>query len=86
MANLVNTLSFEDDIIISEVRIENDFQCVNKSLREITFPPNTIVCCIIRKGQDLIIPDGDSTIRGDDRLLVLTNQKNQAKALSAISR
>lgn len=86
VANLVNTLSFEDDIIISEVNIENDFQCVNKTLREIIFPPNTIVCCIIRKGQDLIIPDGDSVIRGGDRLLVLTNQKNQAKALSAISR
>lgn len=86
VANLVNTLSFEDDVIISEVLIENDFQCVNKKLKEMTFPPNTIVCCIIRKGQDLIIPSGDTAIRGGDRLLVLTNQKNQAKALAAISR
>ncbi len=86
VANLVNTLSFDDDIIISEVVIEAGYLCVNQKLRDITLPPSTIICCIIRKGQDLIIPSGESTIRAGDRLLVLTDQENQAKALSVISR
>ncbi|MEE1352667.1 MAG: TrkA family potassium uptake protein [Acutalibacteraceae bacterium] len=86
IANLVNTLSFEDDIIISEVQIENEFKCVNRQLRDLPLPANTIICCIIRKGHDLIIPSGDSTIRGGDRLLVLTNKDSQSAALAAISR
>ena len=86
IANLVNTLSFEDDIIISEVQIENEFKCVNRQLRDLPLPANTIICCIIRKGHDLIIPSGDSTIRGGDRLPVLTNKDSQSAALAAISR
>lgn len=86
ISNLVNTLSFEDDIIISEVEIKQNYKCVNQEVRDLVFPASTIICCIIRKGHDLIIPSGNSVIRAGDRLLVLTTKANQTKALSVFAR
>lgn len=87
LENLIRTMTFEDDrVVISEIVVEEDYECVNKSLIDITLPPNTIIGCIIRKSSDMIVPTGTDVIRAGDKLLMLTSPENQKKAIAAITR
>jgi len=87
LENIIKTLSLEDEkVIISEIMIEPDYECVNKRLMDISLPPNTIIGCIIRKSSDMIVPTGTNTIRSGDKILLLTSPENQKKAVAAITR
>lgn len=85
--NLIKTMSVEDDkVLISEVFVEPEYNCVNKKLTEITLPANTIIGCIIRKSSDMIVPTGSTEIKAGDKLLILSSPENQKKAMAAITR
>ena len=85
--NLIKTLSLEDEkVLISEVTVEPNYNCVNKKLTDITLPANTIIGCIIRKSSDMIVPTGNTEIRAGDKLLILSSPENQKKAMTAITR
>ncbi len=85
--NLIKTMSLEDDkVVISEVLVEADYDCVNKTLIDITLPANTIIGCIIRKSSDMIVPTGTTEIRAGDKLLIISSPENQERAVNAITK
>lgn len=85
LENIIKTLTLENDkIVISEIVIEEKYDCVGKTLSNISLPPNTIIACIIRRSSEMIVPTGNDCINAGDKLLVLTSVENQKKAITAI--
>ncbi|MCR4747439.1 MAG: TrkA family potassium uptake protein [Clostridiales bacterium] len=85
--NLIKTMSIEDEkVIISEILVEPNYACVGKTLMNITLPPNTIIGCIIRKSSDMIVPNGNTEIKSDDKLLVIASPETQEKVIAAIAK
>ncbi|NBK97705.1 MAG: TrkA family potassium uptake protein [Erysipelotrichia bacterium] len=82
--NLISTLSLEaNKIVISEVLVENKSRIVNQSLKDISFPDNTTICCIIR-GEKMIIPQGNTTIYAHDKLLILSAFDHQEEIIRSL--
>ena len=87
LENIIKTLTLENDkIVISEIVIEEKYDCVGKTLSRITLPPNTIIACIIRRSTEMIVPTGNDCIKAGDKLLVLTSVENQKKAITTITK
>lgn len=82
--NLVNTLSLaHENIVMNEIRLTKDCCIVNKSLKDIKLPRNVNICCIIRN-TDMLIPNGDSILRQEDKLLILSREEAQDEVLSLL--
>ena len=85
--NLIKTLSIEDEkVIMSEVTVEPEYECVNRKLKDIELPSNTIIGCIIRKSSDMIVPTGNTEIKSGDKLLIITSPEHQKRAIAAVTR
>ena len=83
--DLIKTLSLEDDkIVISEVIIGDDYKIANKSLKEIKLPPFVSVSCIYRYPH-VIIPNGNTILMPNDKVLLVTTKENQEKIINLIS-
>jgi basic amino acid/polyamine antiporter, APA family len=54
---------------------------VDKRLREISFPGNTLIATV-RRGDRTIVPDGDTLLREGDRLTVLGSPEDVAELLA----
>jgi trk system potassium uptake protein len=48
---------------------------VGKPLKQLKFPRGAIILCILR-GREVIIPDGDSVIQPQDRLIIMATRRN----------
>lgn len=48
---------------------------VGQPLKKLKFPPGAIILCILR-GQEVIIPTGDSVINPQDRLIIMATRQN----------
>jgi len=57
--------------------LEND-KAVNKKLKELKMPINSIIAILIREAGDIMVPQGETTIYNGDRLIVLA-LKEQAE-------
>jgi basic amino acid/polyamine antiporter, APA family len=56
-------------------------QMVDKRLRELTFPGNTLVA-MVRRGDRTIVPHGDTLLREGDRLTVIGSPEHVAELLA----
>jgi len=74
----------EGKVIITEMVISADSKVVGKSLSQIPIPMSVLITTIIR-GEDVIIPQGSTTIEAQDRLLILSLPENQSVALRIFS-
>ncbi|NLL63399.1 MAG: TrkA family potassium uptake protein [Ruminococcaceae bacterium] len=84
--NILQGISLDSDkVILTEIIIEENFDCINKTLIDITLPKNTIIGCIIRNSQDMIIPTGKTKILAGDKLLILSDPESAPKIESALS-
>lgn len=82
--DLINVLSIEDDkIVITEIEIKESYKIVNCSIKDIKLPASVNISCIIRGGQ-AIIPNGFTTILPEDRLIIISVEKNQELLLKII--
>lgn len=85
--NLIKTMSIENDkVTISEILVEQDFECVGKQIKDIKLPSNTIIGCVIRKSSDMIVPNGSTEIKAGDKLLIISSPENQKKVLAEIAK
>jgi len=73
----------EGKISITEIKIEPDSVVVGKKLREINLPREIIVGCILR-GDDSMIPRGDTEISAGDDLIIISEKGNEEKAVKAL--
>lgn len=66
-----------------EVDVAADHPVVDKMLKDIDFPTDAIICCIIR-GEEAIIPKGSTSIKENDRLLIMSKPELQSDVLKHI--
>ncbi|MFA5283442.1 MAG: NAD-binding protein [Bacilli bacterium] len=84
IADMVRTLSLEDDeIAISEIIVNKSFNIVNKKIMDINFPQDANIACIYRK-PSVIIPYGQTIIRANDKLLVVSSSKEQQMVIDFV--
>jgi len=83
--NLVQALSLEEGrVSIVEVLIEEKFACIGKTLSELDFPLNSIVACVIRN-TDMLVPNGQTSLRLNDKLLIVASPESQNSAIAALN-
>ncbi|SMP38682.1 trk system potassium uptake protein TrkA [Desulfonatronum zhilinae] len=51
---------------------------VHKPIKDLRFPKGALILCVIR-GEEVIIPDGESVIRPGDRIVILSTRANISK-------
>lgn len=57
---------------------------VNKPIKDLRFPKGALILCVIR-GDDVIIPDGQSVIRPKDRIIILSTRPNVQRVEKALA-
>ena len=82
--NIIKTFSFEEeDVVVSEVIVDPEYKSVGKKIMDLKFPANAIIGCIVRRNK-MLIPNGMTEIRPNDKLLIMSSSDNQQKAIEAI--
>lgn len=64
------------DAEIVQVQISSSSPVVNKKIRELVLPKGTLFISIYR-GDDLLIPRGDTLLQGDDQVIALVRKVHQ---------
>lgn len=76
---IAKTLAVENEqIVISEIIIRDEWIVVNKKLKEFNCPITMNVSCILR-GLEVIIPDGNTIILPKDKLVVVCKKEDMGK-------
>jgi trk system potassium uptake protein TrkA len=84
--SLVKSLSLENKkVVITEIKIQANFACVNQSLKNLDLPKEGNICCIFRDPQ-VLIPRGDTVIKSGDTLIVASALLEQAKVIAFLRR
>lgn len=76
--------SMNDELEIMEFKVNNDFECIGRTLKKIKFKNNVIIVSIIRKN-NIIFPTGDDIIEVNDKIIIATTNKG-IKGLNNILR
>lgn len=81
---VVNYLPIEDGKVqLLEVAVNGKYGICGKQVADLGFPEDAIIGCIIRGG-NVIIPNGRTEIRSDDKLVILTNASSQPKVMESL--
>jgi trk system potassium uptake protein TrkA len=84
--NLIKTLTIEENkIVISEIEIKEDYSIVGKMLMEANIPANINISCILR-GNEIIIPNGKTTVREKDILIIVSALEEQNDTINFIQK
>ncbi|MDY6895228.1 MAG: TrkA C-terminal domain-containing protein [Thermotogota bacterium] len=62
---------YVEKLSILELTILEDDKAVNKKVKELKIPQNSIIGVLIREDGDIMVPQGETTIYKGDRLIVL---------------
>ncbi|MFP3867934.1 MAG: Trk system potassium transporter TrkA [Desulfobacteraceae bacterium] len=68
------SLKGEQAEVLEAIALETS-DIVGTPLKELKFPADALVLCILR-GQEVIIPSGDSVIQPQDRVMILSTREN----------
>jgi len=81
-SDFVNLMSFKrGKLAIVRVDLPEDSPVINKKLSEIVFPSDSVLVSIIR-GDDVIVPKGDTVLKAQDDIIALTNIENEQQLLN----
>ena len=69
--------------LMNEIKVDSSYPVVDKKIMEIDFPHHVIISCIIR-GEQVVVPNGQTKIMAGDRLLVLATPENQENVVKLI--
>ena len=84
--NIIKTLSIEDEkIVMIEIGVEEEYAIVNKRLMDIRFPSNINISCIFRDPH-VIIPKGDTLIKENDKLIIISTPNDQDEIVEFIQK
>ena len=84
--NIIKTLSIEDEkIVMLEIGVEEEYAIVNKRLMDIRFPSNINISCIFRDPH-VIIPKGDTLIKENDKLIIISTPNDQEEIVEFIQK
>jgi trk system potassium uptake protein TrkA len=81
-ADFVNLLSFKrGKLAIVRVDLPEDSPVINKTLHELILPPSSVLVSIIR-GEEVIVPRGDTQLLTGDDIIALTLVENEQQLLN----
>ncbi len=81
-SDFVNLMSFKrGKLAIVRVDLPEDSPVINKRVQDIDFPPQSVLISIIR-GEDVIVPKGDTTFEPRDEIIALTLIENEQQLLN----
>ena len=84
--NIIKTLSIEDEkVVMIEMGVEETYSLVNKRIMDISFPKNINISCIFRDPH-VIIPKGDTIIKSDDKLIIISTPNEQDEIIEFIKK
>ena len=84
--NLINTLTLEGNkIIIIELKITEDLKVCNMTLKDIRISDMGSISTVTR-GQQVIIPNGNTKLLAEDKILVVTKEENKNTILNFFKR
>ncbi|MBR0385619.1 MAG: TrkA family potassium uptake protein [Erysipelotrichaceae bacterium] len=84
--NMLNTLTLEDDrIVIIEFKITPDLMVCGQTLRDINIADKGMISSVIR-GSKTIIPNGNTCLETDDKILVVTTEDNRDEITDMMQR
>lgn len=70
-------------VYVTDVLLQPSAPSVGRTLRAVGMPDRSLVACIIR-GDEVIVPDGDSGLLAEDRLIIVTDPDDHVAALSRL--
>jgi len=70
-------------VSMMEIEVKGDFPIVGNNLKDINLPNDAIISCILR-GNEAVIPRGDTIIYKGDKLIILSLPKVQSETLKEI--
>lgn len=86
LEDVIHTLSLEDDqIVITEMIVDERCFIANKRLMEINFPKFASIAAIYRKPK-VIVPHGAISILPKDKLLIVSSPKDQKAVIEFVRR
>ena len=84
--SLMKTLSLEDSqVVIMEIGITENLRVCNKTLKELNIS-NLSTVSMITRNQKSIIPNGNTMLMKDDKVLVVTTEENRETITSVFQR
>lgn len=84
--NLMNTLSLEDSkVIIIDIKITDSQRVCGKTLKELNIS-NLCTVSMITRNEKSIIPNGNTMLMKDDKVLVVTTEENRETIVSVFQR
>lgn len=66
----------EGNYSIVQIRVDDRSPAASKAVKDLAIPADALLITIVR-GMKTIIPNGDTQIRAEDRILALTNEANK---------
>jgi trk system potassium uptake protein TrkA len=69
---------------VTEVVLGEGALGLDKTLRELALPPESVVACILRRGE-VLVPQADSRLQLADRLILITSPERQEEALKVLT-
>ncbi|MBM7555759.1 potassium channel family protein [Halanaerobacter jeridensis] len=85
VADVNNLLSIEEGkVSISQIHLQETSPVLGKTVRELDLPHDIVFGCVIR-GDDVLIPKGDTKLLEDDKVLIITLPEKQAEAFEVLS-
>lgn len=82
--DFVNLLSFKrGKLAIVRVDLPDDAPVINKMVKDITLPPDSVLVSILR-GEEVIVPHGETVLESGDDIIALTMVGNESKLLDLL--
>ncbi len=82
LINLI--IAGEGKLNITEIELKESFPVIGKQIKDIPFPRDSLLACIIHQGQP-IVPKGDNVLNTGDRIFVITLPENYAQTVRMIT-
>ncbi len=83
-SDLVTLMSFKrGKLAIIRVDLPEDSPIINKEVKDITLPPDSVLISIIR-GNEVVVPKGNTVLKAMDDLIALTLIENEKQLLHAL--
>ena len=81
---VISSISIQEEAEAMEVVAREGSRLVNRPIKDLDFPQGAIVLCLIR-GDEVIIPTGNSVIQPSDRVMILSSSKNISNVEKALA-
>jgi trk system potassium uptake protein TrkA len=83
-SDFVNLMSFKrGKLAIVRVDLPRDSPVINKRVQDIDLPPQSVLVSIIR-GEEVIVPKGDTVLKTGDDIVALTLIENEQQLLTTL--